>query len=136
MARILVIDDDRSLRELLRMHLSAAGHSVQVTSDAAEAIRAMLAEDFELILSDISMPYMDGLELLKAIRGDAKTAHVPVVFLTGQTDDANWMEAMQSGATGYVTKPVKTKELLLEIEKALAVSAKQAAKLRLVGGKG
>jgi two-component system, chemotaxis family, chemotaxis protein CheY len=138
MARILVVDDDRSLRELLRMHLSGAGHSVKITCDAEEAIRAMLAEDFELILSDISMPYMDGLELLRAIRGDPKTSHIPVVFLTGHADDASWMEAMKSGATGYVTKPIKTKELVLEIDKALAVSAKQSGKpgaaLRIVGG--
>lgn len=138
MARILVIDDDRSMRELLRMHLSGARHSVLTTSDAEEAIRALLREEFDLILSDISMPYMDGIELLKAIRGDLKTAHIPVVFLTGQADDASWMEAMKSGATGYVTKPIKIQELLLEIDKALAISAKQHSKpgLRIVGGAG
>lgn len=119
MARILIVDDDPSLRELLRMHLSARGHSVLAAADAAEAIRALLQDDFQLVVSDVDMPYLSGMELLQAIRGDEKTAHIPVVLLTGRGDDEVWNKATMLGVAGYLTKPVAADELQSMIERVL-----------------
>ncbi len=125
MARILVIDDDATMRHLLRLHLVALQHSVEVAADAAEAIRTILEKTPDLIISDLNMPYMDGLELLKALRGDEITKRVPVIVLTGSTSDENWMEAMRLGVTRYVIKPVQLDELVKEVNMALKSSVQE-----------
>jgi len=119
MPRILVIDDDATMRQLLRMHLTALQYSVDLAEDATEAIRSILANTPDLIISDLNMPYMNGLELLHALRGDEITKNVPVIMLTGSTSDENWMEAMKLGVTRYVIKPVQLEDLIKEIELAL-----------------
>jgi two-component system phosphate regulon response regulator PhoB len=119
MARILVIEDDRALRDLLRAHLGARGHNVQLAADAAEGIRKILDAVPDVILCDVMMPYMDGLELLKAIRGDEISRAIPVILLTARTDDETWIEAMKLGVQRYVTKPVQLAELMQAVDWAL-----------------
>ncbi|MSQ70212.1 MAG: response regulator [Betaproteobacteria bacterium] len=123
MARILVVDDDVSLRELLRLHLSMHGHSVLAAADATEAIRALLEDAFQLVVCDVNMPYLNGIELLRAIRGDEKTAHIPVILLTGHGDDEIWSEATVLGISGYLTKPVVAVDLQKLIERTLKTGA-------------
>jgi CheY-like chemotaxis protein len=118
MARILIVDDDAFTRELLRIQLVKDGHSVKEAKDATEALRALLQSDFELVFTDINMPYMDGVELAKAIMGDPKTRHVPVIVLTGSADQAAFERAERLG-TRLMTKPVQGDELLSEVRKAL-----------------
>jgi len=125
MPGILIIDDDAAMRNLLRMQLTALQHSVEVAADAAEAIRSVLKNTPDLIISDLNMPYMNGLELLKAFRGDEITKCVPVILLTGSTSDENWMEAMELGVTRYVIKPVQIDELAKEINLALKSSVQK-----------
>jgi CheY-like chemotaxis protein len=129
MARVLTIDDDRSARELLRLHLISMGHSVTSAPGSMEGIQALLDGDFDLVISDIDMPYLDGLELLQAIRGDEKTSHVPVILLTRLMDDDLWLRAMKCGATQYLTKPVELEELACEIRKALKPPALNSSRL-------
>ena len=92
---------------------------MRVAADAAEGIRAILAALPDLILSDISLPYMDGLELLDVLRRDETTHAIPVILLTGRVDDENYLRGMQLGAAAYLTKPVKREELLKAIAGAL-----------------
>lgn len=119
MARLLIIDDDRSMLELLRVHLKAVGHVVRTAPDAADGIRAILAEPPELILSDVAMPYLDGIELLRALRSDPLTRRIPVIFLTGRTDDDTLVKARQLGADDFLTKPIQVEDLLSSIDKVL-----------------
>ena len=77
MPKILVIEDDATLRGVLRMHLNASGFTVRVAADATEAIQTILADLPDLILSDVNMPYLDGLELLQALKGDELTLSNP-----------------------------------------------------------
>jgi CheY-like chemotaxis protein len=119
MAHILVVDDERTARELARLTLESLGHSVTVAVDAVEAIKLLLVEDFELIVSDIAMPYLDGVEFLQAVVSDSRTSHVPVIFITALADEDTWLRAMRAGASGYLTKPVLGAELKREIERAL-----------------
>ena len=122
MAKLLVIDDDVGLLDLLRVHLKAAGHSVRTASDAADGIRAILADPPELILSDVGMPYLDGMELLRALRSDPLTRKIPVVFLTGRADDDTLVQAHQLGVDDYLTKPIQAEELLSAIDRAIRKS--------------
>jgi len=109
-ARILVVDDDESIRELLRLHLSSAGYEVQVAEDAIAAGYLVLKGPPDLIITDVSMPHMDGFEFVAALRADSALPRIPVIFLTSVEDgDARGREL---GAVGYVTKPVRADRLL------------------------
>src|SRR5687768_10556398 len=85
-ARILVVDDDECLRELMYLHLSGAGYRVQLAEDAIIAGHFLLKERVDLLVADIEMPFMDGLDLVKAIRSDPAIASLPVVFVTSQPE--------------------------------------------------
>ena len=125
MASILVIEDDPSLRDTLRIHLSSAGYSVRVAADATEAIRSILTTVPDLVLSDVSLPYMDGFELLEVLRRDETTRSVPVILLTGLVDDDSYVKGIKLGATAYLTKPVLRDELLKTISGALRSAMKK-----------
>jgi len=125
MASILVIEDDSSLRDTLRIHLSSAGYSVRVAADATEAIRAILDSIPDLIMSDVSLPYMDGFELLDVLRRDESTRSVPVILLTGLVDDDSYVKGIKLGATAYLTKPVLRDELLKAISAALRTAGRK-----------
>lgn len=127
MAKLLIIEDDPSMLELLRVHLRAAGHAVRTVSDAADGIREIFAESPDLILSDIAMPYLDGMELLRALRSDPLTRRIPVIFLTGLTDDDTLAKASTLGADDFLTKPIQVEDLLSSINKVLNKSRPNGA---------
>ena len=109
-ARILVVDDDESLRELLRMHLSSAGYEVSTAGDAISAGYLVLKHPPDLILSDINMPHMDGFEFVAALKSDKTLPEIPVIFLTSMEDGDH--RGKELGAVGYLTKPVRADRLL------------------------
>lgn len=118
-AKLLIIDDDVALLELVQLHLKAAGHAVRIASDAAAGIRALLSDPPELIVSDISMPYLDGFELLRALRAEPLTRDIRVIFLTGRNDDESPVKARSLGVDDYLTKPIQVEELLSSIDAVL-----------------
>ena len=109
-ARILIVDDDENIRELLRLHLSSAGYEVQVAADAIAAGYIILKAPPDLILTDVNMPHMNGFEFVAALKADRSLPNIPVIFLTSVEDgDARGKEL---GAVGYITKPVRADRLL------------------------
>lgn len=112
---ILVVDDDESIRDLLRIHLSAAGYEVHVAEDAIAAGYLVLRSPPDLIICDINMPHMDGFEFIAALKADTTLPEIPVIFLTSfeEGDD----RGKQLGAVGYVTKPVRADRLLQLVAK-------------------
>lgn len=119
MARVLVIEDDKEFLKLLGLHLRGAGHTVRAAADAADGIRALLAEAPDVILSDIAMPYLDGLDLLQAVRSDSTTRDIPFILLTGRADTDTYMRARELGADDCLTKPIHLEELIASIDRAL-----------------
>jgi len=109
-AKILVVDDDESMRELLRMHLAAAGYEVSTAPDAISAGYQVLKNAPDLILSDVSMPHMDGFEFVAALKSDTSLPNIPVIFLTSVEDGEG--RGKELGAVGYLTKPVRADRLL------------------------
>ncbi len=109
-ATILIVDDDESIRELLRLHLSAAGYSVNVAEDAITAGYMVLRSPPDLIISDVNMPHMDGFEFVAALKSDKTLPNIPVIFLTSMEDGDQ--QGKQLGAVGYLTKPVRADRLL------------------------
>ncbi len=106
---ILVVDDDQSLRELLRLHLTNAGYEVNTASDGIEAGYAVLRSPPDLIITDVNMPHMDGYQFIEALKSDKTLPSIPVIFLTSLDDVARGKDL---GAVGYITKPVRSDKLL------------------------
>lgn len=120
MARILVIEDDESFRDLVRLHLSAAGHTVQVAEDPEAGLRSILAEAPELVVLDIDLPYLSGIEVLEALRSDPGYRKVRVIVVTAHRDDETYARCRDIGTDGFLTKPVQSGELIEAIRGALS----------------
>lgn len=112
MRRIAVIDDDPNIRELLRIHLSAIGLIVEAFEDASAGIRSILKTPPDLVVLDLLLPDLGGLEVLEALKGDTATKDIPVVVLTSRKDNDTFAQAKQLGANAFLTKPVRREELI------------------------
>lgn len=120
MARILVIENDVTFLDLLRVHLTSAGHEVVTAEDAALGLRAVIEDGPDVIILDIFVPYLNGIEVLEALRTDPATAPIPVIVLTATRDDEIYAKARKLGVADYLTKPVQRDKLLQTIEAILA----------------
>jgi two-component system response regulator HydG len=127
--RILVVDDEESHRIMLRTVLKAEGYQVAEAADGTEAVRAVEQEPFDLILLDIRMTTMDGIEALTEIR--KKTPLVPVLIMTAYASVKTAVEALKAGAFEYLTKPLDIEELKILIEKALELYQLRAENIAL-----
>jgi DNA-binding response OmpR family regulator len=116
LAKIVVIEDDLTFLDLLRVHLTGAGHEVLAAEDAVLGLRAIIANPPELILLDLSVPYLDGFEMINALRNDPVTRNIPVIVLTGHGDDETYAHARKLGAAQLLTKPVERNLLIKAIE--------------------
>jgi CheY-like chemotaxis protein len=118
-SRILVVEDDRSMLEALQDTLEREDYEVTTAVDGVEARKRLYELTPDVILTDLHMPAMDGLELLERIRGNLSTRHIPVVFLSGIESVDAQIQAYNLGADDYVSKPVSEKLLLSRIRRAL-----------------
>jgi serine/threonine-protein kinase PpkA len=111
-ATILVVDDDPVILDYIRLHLATADFNVRVASSAIEAFHAISVEIPDLILSDISMPNIDGFDFLARLRADPVTEKIPFIFLTQHNDVDVMRRGMQLGANDFLSKPIRRAELL------------------------
>ncbi len=114
--RIALVDDDRNILASVSMALEAEGFAVETYNDAETAVAKLLADPVDLVVLDIKMPRMDGMEALKAIR--AKSS-MPVVFLTSKDDEIDQFLGLRSGADDYITKPFSQRLLIERIRVVL-----------------
>lgn len=117
--RILVVEDELDLAELLRYNLNIVGHRADVVHNGLEAIEAARREKPDLIILDIMLPEVDGLEVAKQLKAADETAQVPIIFLTAKSSDDDQITGLDLGADDYVTKPFSVKVLLARVEAAL-----------------
>ena len=118
-ANILVVDDDPTIREYVRLHLASANFEVEVAGDGETAYEMALLHPPDLILSDISMPNMDGFQFLEKIRACPLLADIPIILLTQHSDASVFRRGMDLGADDFLAKPVRRKELLTSISSRL-----------------
>ncbi|TMH14495.1 MAG: response regulator [Betaproteobacteria bacterium] len=122
LAKIVVIEDDLTFLDLLRVHLAGAGHEVLTAEDAVLGLRAIIASAPDLILLDLAVPYLDGFEMIEALRTDPATRNIPVIVLTGRGDDETYSRARELGAAQLLTKPVERDLLMRAIDGQLGSS--------------
>ena len=126
--RILIVDDDASMRDLIALHLRAADYSVDQAEDAIAAGYQVLQSPPDLIISDIGLPHMNGLQFVAALRADPATDLIPVIFLTAT--DEHYETAKQLGRTEYLMKPTRGDVLLGAVRKYLPSSYSSSRMLR------
>ena len=110
--RILVVDDEPQITRVLRTSLQSNGHEVTVAQDGADALDQFLKAQPELVITDLAMPGMDGIELTREIRARSQ---VPVIVLSVRGNDASKVAALDEGADDYITKPFSIQELLARV---------------------
>ena len=119
MANILAVDDSNSMRKLLASTLTEAGHKVTQASDGVEGLALAMKSSFDLVISDINMPNMDGITLLKKLRGLPAFRVVPILILTTEMDPERKKQAKDAGATGWLVKPFSPEQILATIRKVV-----------------
>lgn len=118
MARILIVDDELSIVEVLKNYLSRGGHSIKISNDGKEALQILKEEIFDLMLTDVRLPSMNGLRLLE--KAKELQSQLAVIVMTAYADVDDAVDSMKIGAFDYITKPFKFDELSLTIERALS----------------
>jgi two-component system phosphate regulon response regulator PhoB len=114
-----VVDDEEDLLELVRYNLEKAGYRVLTAGDGRAALDLVAKEGCDLVLLDLMMPVMDGLEVCRALKADFRTARLPIIMVTARGEDADVVAGLALGADDYVTKPFSPKVLLARVRAVL-----------------
>jgi two-component system phosphate regulon response regulator PhoB len=128
---ILVVDDEQDILELVKYNLAKNGFQVACVATGEEAIRTAKAESPDLVLLDLMLPGADGFSVTRALKSEAKTAHIPIVFLSARGEEADIVAGLELGAEDYITKPFSPRVLVARVKavirrKAEAPPAEQA----------
>ncbi len=118
-ARILVVDDSKSVRFAMQTHLTAAGFDVTLGVDGEDGLEKALNEDFDLIITDVDMPKMDGIELCARLKAEFKTSHIPTIVLSSRDSDEHVEEGFRVGADAYLSKAGNMEENIARIRDIL-----------------
>ncbi len=116
---ILIVDDSASIRAVVAFTLESAGHMVFSAEDGEDALKYLDGRALDLILTDLHMPIMDGLDLIRNARKIDKYKFIPILFLTTESQESKKIEAKQAGATGWIIKPFVPEKLLAVIDKVV-----------------
>ncbi len=117
--RILVVDDEEDILELVRFHLTREGYQLALASSGEEALKKAGRETFDLVVLDLMLPGLDGLEVAKALKSDAKTKTLPIIMLTAKGEDADIVTGLEIGADDYITKPFSPLVLTARVKAVL-----------------
>lgn len=122
--QILVVDDEASIRELLSFNLKKNGYSVETAADGREALAK--AAGMDLVLLDIMLPEVDGLEVCRRLKADPQTSGIPIIMLTAKAEEIDRVLGLEFGADDYVVKPFSMRELLARVKAVLRRFAKDS----------
>jgi len=131
-AQILIVDDARDNRELLEVMLNWEGFVTQSAASGEEALAVITRETPDLVLLDLTLPGMDGIDLTLRLKADAATKHIPIIIISGRGDDTTRKRARAAGATDFILKPISRADLSERVRNALlfAKAASSSAPLR------
>jgi DNA-binding response OmpR family regulator len=117
--RIVVVEDEEDIRELIEYHLTREGYKVTAVADGERGLATINREVPDLVLLDLMLPGIDGLEICREIRSGEKTKHIPVLMVTAKTEEADVVLGLGLGADDYVQKPFRPRELVARVKSAL-----------------
>ncbi|MCX7020404.1 MAG: response regulator transcription factor [bacterium] len=116
---VLVVEDERAIAELVALHLREHGYEAVITGEGLPVFRLVEQHKPSLIILDIMLPDLDGIEILKRLRSSAQTRSLPVILLTARAEEGDRIMGLESGADDYVTKPFSPRELMLRADKLI-----------------
>lgn len=116
---VLVVDDEEDLLELVRYNLSKEGHRVSCVTTGDEALKAVRRQPPDLIVLDLMLPMIDGLEVCRRLKGDSKTRDIPIIMLTAKSEEGDMIAGLERGADDYVTKPFSPRVLAARVKALL-----------------
>jgi two-component system chemotaxis response regulator CheY len=119
MATVLTVDDSASMRQMVSFTLKGAGYDVVEADDGVNALRAAKGKRVDLVVTDVNMPNMDGITLIKQLRALPDYRFTPILMLTTEAGDNKKQEGKAAGATGWIVKPFNPDQLLATIKKVL-----------------
>jgi two-component system chemotaxis response regulator CheY len=110
--RIIAVDDSKTMREMVSVTLRSAGFEVTVAEDGQKALSILRGAQIDLVITDLNMPNLDGISLIRALRADPQHRVVPILMLTTEQDPARKAEGRAAGATGWLVKPFNPEKLI------------------------
>jgi len=116
---ILTVDDSASMRQMIKLTLTDAGYDVTEANDGTQGLAIARGKAFDMVLTDLNMPGMDGVSMIKEIRKLSTYTGVPIVLLTTESDAEKKQQAKAAGATGWITKPFQQEQLVAVVRKVL-----------------
>ncbi len=122
---ILVVDDEEDILELVRHHVEREGYETICVETGEEAMREVRSERPDLIVLDLLLPGLDGLEVCRRLKGDPETARIPIVMLTAKGEESDIVAGLELGADDYITKPFSPKVLIARVRAVLRRKSRQ-----------
>jgi two-component system chemotaxis response regulator CheY len=116
---IMSVDDSATMRKMVSFTLKSAGYEIIEAGDGVEALRALKSRPVDLVISDVNMPNMDGLEFTRQLRGQPAFSRTPVLLLTTESDPLKKAQGRAAGATGWIVKPFTPEQLLAVVSRVL-----------------
>lgn len=127
MQKVLMLEDEPNIRQLVRFHLEKEGFEVAEADNGIKGLELVRSEKPELVLLDLMLPGMDGLEVCRNLKGKPETAAIPVIMLTAKSEEIDKVIGLELGADDYMTKPFSPRELTARVKAVLRRSQKEAA---------
>jgi two-component system chemotaxis response regulator CheY len=115
----MTVDDSASVRQMVSFTLKNAGYEVLEAVDGKDALTKLGSSSVHMLITDLNMPNMDGIELIRAVRSDGGNKFIPIIMLTTESQDAKKQEGKAAGATGWIVKPFKPEQLTAVVKKVL-----------------
>jgi two-component system chemotaxis response regulator CheY len=117
--KILVVDDDKTTRKMVSLILKSKGYDVVTAENGMDGLQKLGTEQINLILTDMNMPYMDGIEFTKQVRTNPDTSHIPIVMLTTEADEEEKQRAFKAGVDDYLVKPATAEQIVDSMKKII-----------------
>jgi len=115
--KILVVDDDKTTRKMISLILKSKGYEVETAENGLEALQKLGLEKINLILTDMNMPYMDGIEFTKQVRANPDFSNIPIVMITTEADEDEKKRAFEAGVDDYLVKPTNAEQITESMKK-------------------
>jgi phosphate regulon transcriptional regulator PhoB len=132
MKSVLVVDDEPDIVALVSYNLKKAGFAVSSASDGEEALARVRGGRFDLIVLDLMLPGLHGMELCRILKNNPKTAHVPIIMLTARGEETDKIQGLETGADDYMTKPFSPRELIARVKAVLRRSGERATAEKII----